>query len=281
MSGSGTNAERLLRDWRTGVHTSWNPCVIATDRPKMCFRAQELAEEYGLPCVSLDLHEFYRVRGLEKTILDSPRALEIRDEWTDELWHTIQPFHPDFGLLAGFVPLSNITTCLPCLNVHPGDLTVEEDGRRFFTGLHREPTENAILKGFPHIRSSVILAQAFHAAEGDIDGGPILGISEALPLDLGGHAREEFEECKAARAGKKAAEYKNDLLACTALANIEVLKKRGDQIVFPQAADDFASGKFDLDADGGLLYCGEPVQTVEYSEKEPPKPVKRTCKIRE
>ena len=47
LSGSGTNAEKLLEhNRRLGARSAWHPALIVTDRPRTS-RAREIAEKYG------------------------------------------------------------------------------------------------------------------------------------------------------------------------------------------------------------------------------------------
>ena len=272
LSGTGTNAAKLLEGWRSGEYCGWIPRVLVTDKPETS-RARSLAAEYGLPLVEHDIAKFYRERGLEKIALTSERALEVREEWTGAMIRLLAPYQVQFGILAGFVPLSNITCVLPCLNVHPGDLTLEEDGRRYLAGLQRLPVETALLRGHTHLRSSVIIAQAFTGGAKEMDSGPVLGVSAPVAVDLAGVTLDELKACQAARQGKKPAEYRGDLLMQAAERNLENLKELGDWVVFPRAVDDFARNKFALAPDGALLYEGVPVKTVEYSESAAPRPI--------
>lgn len=178
----------------------------------------------------------------------------------------MRPYRIDFAVLAGFVPLCNITRDYPCLNVHPGDLTVEENGRRILAGLHFKPVETAILKGFPALRSSVILAQPFEGkGEAEMDSGPVLGVSAPMAVGLEGCSVEQLAAVAAAR---RQAPYR-DLLREVAAANLERLKFAGDHVVLPRVVDEFAAGRFGR-RDGQLCYrkadCSWiPVRTVEYS----------------
>ena len=172
LSGTGTNAAKLLEGWHSGAFNGWTPRVLVTDKPETS-RARALAEQYRLPLVEHDIAKFYHERGLEKIALTSERALQVREEWTGALIRLLMPYSVQFGILAGFVPLSNITCVLPCLNVHPGDLTLEEDGRRYLAGLQRLPVETALLRGHAHLRSSVIIAQAFTGGAKEMDSGPV------------------------------------------------------------------------------------------------------------
>lgn len=260
MSGSGTNAEALLSFCRHEKKAAFEPVGIVTDAPETS-RARELGNRFSLPVLELDIRHFYRERGEEGIALTTPRRRALREEWTEALRALVAPFRPDFILLAGFVPLSNITRDYPCLNVHPGNLTVEENGRRVYAGLHFRPVEEAILRGETTLRSSVILAQPYDGCgDAEMDSGPVLGISEPVPIELGGCTLSELRAVEAARPPR--GPYR-DLLRKIATLNLEHLKVAGDHIVFPAAVNDFAAGCFALGGDT-LHYCGQPVKTVEY-----------------
>ena len=174
-------------------------------------------------------------------------------------------------LAMSFSPLSNIARHLPCLNVHPGDLTrCDEAGNRIYAGLHILPVERAILNGETSLRSSVILVQPYTGSGAkEMDAGPVLGISTPLPIDLEGHTLTELTQCCSTRIpGTRC----NDVLRNLALAHIERLKLRGDHIVFPRATADFAAGAFNCDG-GQLFYKGAPVLSVEYSTDKAPRKI--------
>ena len=265
MSGSGTNAEALLEYERRGEPVAFETVLIVTDAPETS-RARVLAGRCGLPLAELDIRAFYRERGETAIALTTPRRRRLREEWTEALRALVAPYRMDFAVLAGFVPLCNITRDYPCLNVHPGDLTVEENGRRILAGLHFKPVETAILKGFPALRSSVILAQPFEGkGEAEMDSGPVLGVSAPMAVGLEGCSVEQLAAVAAAR---RQAPYR-DLLREVAAANLERLKFAGDHVVLPRVVDEFAAGRFGR-RDGQLCYrkadCSWiPVRTVEYS----------------
>ncbi len=267
VSGTGSNAERLL-ETREKLGSKWSPTVIVTDFPEKS-RAAEIARRFGLPIVAFSIKEFYLKHGEKSVTLLTEAGRRIREMWTRELREQLARYDISFGILAGFVSLSNITGDFPCLNVHPGDLTVEEDGRRVLAGLHAIPVENAILRGITTLRSSVILAQPYTGAGGEMDSGPVLGISPASEIDMMGAEVGELREVAAARPARKPRGGYRDLLETIALHNQELLKSRGDWIVFPPVVADFASGKFGNDLEGRLYYdnAGKWVRicTIEYS----------------
>lgn len=272
LSGGGSNAEQVLCRWRETAAPGWTPAVLVTDRPQES-RAAELAKRFGLPWLGLDLRAFYLERGEAQVSLFSERGRTIREEWTRELRTALAPYAPDFGILAGFVPLTNLTADFPCLNVHPGDLTVEDEhGRRRLVGLHTIPIEAAILADLHSLRSSVIIAQPYTGGGGEMDSGPILGLSAPMPIDLQGHTRTELEAVAERRTGRRPARGWQDELERVATHNQMRLKEVGDWVVLPAVVADFAAGKFATDAAGHLHYRGEtgwqPVATVEYSRTE-------------
>ena len=265
MSGSGSNAEKLIGAQRP--ESSWLPVVLVTDRP-LTSRARELASRFNLPLVELDIAEFYRGRGEDKVTLMTATGRRIRAEWTDELRRRLSPFRIDFGILAGFVPLSNITSDFPCLNVHPGDLTYLKDGVRHLVGLHKVPLERALLDDLPCLRSSVIIAQTYTGQGGEMDSGPLLGVSAPVATLREGHTHAEILEANARRAPKRPAGGYRDLLDELAELNLEQLKTQGDWILFPQVVEEFARGNYAWDESGGLYFCRdgnwEPILTVEF-----------------
>lgn len=274
MSGKGSNAEVLLR-FSARPDAGFRVAVIFTDAPSSS-RARELAETYHVPFASLDIRRFYAEHGEESIRLDSPRRREIRDLWSDEVYRIISGYHCGFAVFAGFVPLTNLADRMPCLNVHPGDLTVEEGGRRIYAGLHCEPVERALLDGRTFLRSSVILVGGYRGdGAKDVDGGPVLGISEPMPVDLAGHT---VEELRVIRAGRTAPPF-HDELRRVALENIEKLKVSGDHVVFPQVLSLFARGCYGCGDDGITRFREtedspwQPVRSVEFSASRAPRPI--------
>ena len=272
MSGTGTNAEKLLESPDHG--TLWKCSAVIADRTKGC-RAEEIARKFNVPYLLHDIFRFYQEHGLDTISVATGKGMEVRQLWTDSLRERLSSIPHDFGLLAGFISLSNIVGDFPCLNVHPGDLTVERDGRRLFAGLHSGPVETAILKGFPALKSSVILATPYNPKEKNVDAGFVLGISEPVKIVLpDGVSLEQLRECRAART-----KGRNDLLGRIADRHIERLKKYGDWKLFPAVARAFARGRYRTNENGKLLWKHDdgifrPVKTIRFENgKEIPVPL--------
>ncbi|MGN0866423.1 MAG: hypothetical protein ACI4SG_01930 [Oligosphaeraceae bacterium] len=271
LSGSGSNAREILRrlqeDQQAGKATFRVACLV-TDAPETS-RARELGQLFQLPVVEEDIRRFYHDRGETRISLATEAGRRIREEWTAALRAKLAPFALSFGIFAGFVPLTNLTATLPCLNVHPGDLTYLKDGRRLLVGLHQIPVELAILEGLDWLRSSVILATPVTGGGEDMDGGPLLGISPALSMELAPGQREEFRRIREARPARRPAGGFKDELETFAQARQEELKEEGDWVVFYPAVRDFGADRFYLDEADRLFFRQTPghflpVRTVEY-----------------
>ena len=264
LSGEGSNAEAVLHYCRGG-RRAFSVEVLVTDNPRS--RAAEIARAYDLPAVLLDLRAFYIEHGEDSIKLDSPARRELRTAWSERLYREVRRYGIELVLFAGFIPMTNLTGKLPCLNVHPGDLTaVSPDGRRIFAGLHYKPVEDALCRGEKTLRSSVILAQPYTGSgQRDMDSGPVIGISPEIPVEIAPDTPETLASLRAARTGRP-----DDRLRRLAESHIRRMKLLGDHVIFSPAAEDFSRGRFALGDDGGLLYDrgGQwlSVLSVEYSK---------------
>lgn len=263
LSGTGSNAEALL-EYAENPDCAFEVAALFTDRPARC-RALEIGKKFNKQVLQHDIFDFYRAHNESGIGLINERRIQLRDQWTLEVEDIMDKagYRPDFLLLAGFEPLSNITKDFTTLNVHPGDLTVERNGKRYLNGLALKPIELAILNEFQYLKSSVIIAQPYTGKDEDVDSGPILGISRPMPIDMMGHTVDELRMADAARPAKRPKGY-TDILHETANHNQDLLKKCGDHVIFPQAANDYARGLFEI-RDEKTFYRGQQVKTVEYA----------------
>ena len=273
LSGTGTNVENLLKNHFSGSSGTYTPAVIITDRPKTS-NAKKIAEKYSIDFIDHGILDFYKAHGMEKATIATKEGRRIRELWTDALREKLAPYHIDFGILAGFVSMSNIAGDFPCLNVHPGDLTVtDEKGERLFVGLHSIPVENTILSGIGYLRSSVLIVRPYSDPANGVDSGFLLGISGKVPYDLENCTLEELREIFRKRTGSRCHGANKDRLFSLAMKNQEKLKKEGDWIIYPPTINDFASGCFGYEGDD--LYYREnknapfrKIRTIQYTQTE-------------
>jgi folate-dependent phosphoribosylglycinamide formyltransferase PurN len=266
ISGEGSNAVKLLESKAYG--DKWQAAVIVSDRPETS-NAADIAARFGLPFAGLDIKKFYESHGEKRVSLMTPAGREIRELWTERLRKMIAPFKVDFGILAGFVPLTNISSDFPCLNIHPGDLLYLKEGSRYLVGLHKIPVERAILEGLDTLRSSVIIAQTYSGGGEGMDSGPVLAVSVPVKIDLNGYTLETLRSVAAERESLGGKRVAGDILSEVAAANLEQLKRQGDWTTFPPAVEAFASGRYGTDGHGGFFFydAGEwlAIRTVEFS----------------
>jgi folate-dependent phosphoribosylglycinamide formyltransferase PurN len=277
VSGTGANAARILEVCQAAPEPLWEPACLVTDRPTTS-RAAELAERFEVPLVSHDIRAFYQANGAKRISLADELGRRLRHEWTDQLRTLLAPHAVDFGILAGFLTLCNIAADFPCLNVHPGDLTiVDEDGQRVLVGHHTIPIEYAIELGHAGLRSSVIIVEPWEGSGGNMDAGLLLGVSAPVAIDFQGETRESLLSIAEERPAKRPPGGYRDRFEEIADDNLSSLKYGGDLVVFPQVVNAFVAGRYAVDDTGQLHYHNDDgwqaVQTVEFSVDTPPRPM--------
>ena len=157
LSGQGSNAEAVLNDLAKAP-AGYTVSVLVTDAPERS-RARELAARFQIPLIEHDLKKFYQDHGAATTSLATAEGRRLRELWTDGLRRKLAEYQVDFGILAGFMTLCNIAEDLPCLNVHPGDLTVTDaSGRRILAGLQYSARPKPAIHPLPAHRVSVFYA---------------------------------------------------------------------------------------------------------------------------
>jgi len=242
MSGSGTNARKII-ERSLEADSAYRVVLIFTDvrddrvdkrREKVC-RAREIAEEYGVAYECSDILDFYRSRGRR-----SKRDLSLRPEYDLTVLRKVEPYGVDVIALAGY--MSIVTRPLlerfdgRIMNVHPADLSVTDDGRRKYVGMHA--VRDAILAGEPALYSTT------HVVREEVDHGEILVRSEPVPVRL-----PEGVSLEDLRRDRK-------LLRRIAREHQSRLKERGDWVIYPLTLQMIAEGRFALDGRGNVYLDG-------------------------
>lgn len=271
LSGSGSNAIQILTKYQQETQPKMKIVCLVTDLPEKS-KAREIGQQFKLPVVENDIRKFYQERGATKVSLMTEEGRQLREEWTNQLRTLLQPYKIDFGIFAGFIPLCNITSDFPCLNVHPGDLTYLKNGERYLVGLHTIPIERAILEGLTSLRSSVIIAEPYTGKGDDMDKGALIGLSPSVEIDFAGSSLEELKACFAQRPKVRPKGGYQDHLEEIATLNQERLKEGGDWVVFSPSAITFAMGCYYRDEDYNLYYQLEDhtfkkIKTVFFDDK--------------
>lgn len=194
---------------------------IFVDNPEA--KAVKTAAELGIPVASIDIRKFYEQKQAPM------KDMETRAEYDKEMAELIAKWDPDYVLLAGYVwaVTEVISGRFNVCGVHPGDLTVQENGVRLLAGT------NGVKSAFKYHRNE--LRASSYLATPELDGGPILITSPAVPVDYSLHQDEE----ERFRYYLKLVNEQNRLAGARTICEI-------------------ASGNFEKDDNGALYYKGEP-----------------------
>lgn len=229
MSGSGTNIRRLLE--RGSPH--YEIAFIFSDVAHEKCQGQNIAREYGLPYFAYDTRRFHELKGVKRSVL-TPEGLAARREYDQVAASLVGAFKVDVIALGGYM---SFLTLPGGVNVHPADLSlVDDSGQRRYVG--DDAVYDAILAGEQELRSSTLWIDQ------GVDSGPLLMVSEALPVELPAPLDELTAD--------------PDRLREVVDQHQERLKERGDWVVFPLTMELIGQGRMALDENGVAYLDGKP-----------------------
>ena len=221
MSGSGSNIRRLLE--RRSPH--YEVAFIFSDRADGKCQGEKIALEYGLPYFSLDTRRFHQLRGQKRTVL-TKEGLKTRRAYDAVAARLVRAFGVDLLALGGYM---SFLTLKKGVNVHPADLSIlGAKGHRRFVG--DDAVYDAIAAGQKELKASTLWIDQ------GVDSGPLLMVSEPLPVDLPAPLEELLED--SARLRRVADEHQ------------EALKQLGDWVIFPLTVELMALGRLTVNARG-------------------------------
>ena len=245
MSGSGTNAERIIEYSRAAANPSYEPVIIFTEDPGS--EAENIGHRFDLPVMVNDWKKFFREsdkNGNDARILfDDPTAVLFRKH------------HVDVVALAGYnwFVSEKIFRLFLTLNIHPGDLRplYENGERKYAGGIGHVPIMNAIRNGENYLHSTV------HVVNEIPDGGDILMVSDPVPVQLPeGTTRETLSV-----PGNLA------MFEELAKAHQRRLKELGDWKIFPKVLDLIAEGRFGRNEEDSLYFDDRHIPSgIEYEK---------------
>ena len=175
VSGSGNTLWKALELQRkiekTFEGSPFEICGVFSSNPEA--KAVILSEVYGIPCESIDIKKFYKDKGMPLS------DMEIRREYDLEALKLIEKYKADVILLAGYVwaTTDSVLNKYLVVNVHPGDLRVMKNNSRIYAGA--DGVGEALRA------KETFLAASSHLATDELDGGPILMVSEKIKVDYG------------------------------------------------------------------------------------------------
>ena len=172
-SGSGNTLWKVL-ELQHELESSWEGSpfeVVALFSDSSDAKCVTTAAKYGIPCESEDIRAFYEERGTPL------KDRKVRREYDGVILEKLSPYRPDLILLAGYVWATTdaVTKSILTVGVHPADLSILKDGKRAYAGA--DGVGSTLAGGEREIRASSYLATPV------VDGGPILIVSPAVPVD--------------------------------------------------------------------------------------------------
>ena len=238
MSGTGTNARKLIEYKKTFENNLQTPpfkiVAIFTDNPDS--NAKTIAKEFEIPYLESDFSKF--IEGKEKDA-------ESRKQFDRMTYWMIKSHRADVIALCGYSKIVTVPIIGNYLvvNVHPGDLSVVEDGKRKYVGLHNVPVRKAILAGEQFLHSTT------HIVTDELDAGPLLIISKPLTIEL--PYGINIDDLRNPENGK--------LLDDVATKHQEMLKEIGDWKILPLTLHWIAEGRLGIDDDKKIYLDGREI----------------------
>jgi len=228
MSGSGTNLRKILEyqekiKAREGKYL-YQLVAIFSDNYQS--KAGEIGRDFEIPVIIHDIESFYKKRG-------APRSdLKLREEFDRMTVKMLSPFKAKVAVYGGYMSLATqpLISAFIGVNVHPADLSIEEGGKRRWTGGHA--VRDQILAGEKYLCSTT------HLIEPECDMGKIFMISNPVEVQI-----------------PEGADLKDpEQLQEISDRNQERLKEYGDWVIFPKTIEEIARGNFQTDERGNFYY---------------------------
>jgi len=225
VSGSGKSLVTIIEEQARMEAEGSAPYEVVglfSDNPKS--KAEEIGKQYSIPVFTNDIRSFYKSRG--KKITDR----RVREEFDREAVEALKSIRTDVLAYAGYVwaTTAPLVNAFLGINGHPADLSIMEGGRRKFAGA--QGVRDALLAG------ETALASTVHIVTTEVDGGPILMISE--PVQVEKHEGLSLEDMSR--------HY------------LRLLNEK-TRALFPRVIKDLAQGTFKRDEKGGLYYGETPI----------------------
>lgn len=234
MSGTGTNTRKLIEYQKNYERmfetTPFKVVLIFTDNPNS--NAKAISQEFGIPYAENDFEKFFEDKD--------KNDWELRKQFDRMAYWTIKEYSIDTIALCGYsrIITKPIIDNYLVVNVHPGDLSATENGKRKYAGLHHVPAKKAILAGEQFLHSST------HIVTEQLDEGPILVVSKGLKVELpDGITIDGLRN-------------NNELFDNVAKEHQDKLKEVGDWQILPLTLHWVAEGRFSVDESNNIYLDG-------------------------
>ncbi len=185
LFSGGASALKYLLENDPGLNVNYQCVGALTDNKSAA--GIELARRADIPVEIFDYRDFIRERHAKYS------DWQARHEYFAHVVDKLATWQPDIVMLSGFMlivrePLLSAYKHR-ILNVHPADLTImDEKGRRKYTGM--DAVADAIQAGERETRSTI------HLVTEEVDGGPIIVLSDPLAVEPGVDSHTHQERMK-------------------------------------------------------------------------------------
>jgi len=207
MSGTGSNLRKILE-----AQGNYEVVMIFSDTAdeSKC-NAKKIAEEYNISYYCNDIREYYSSRGY-----DDRKNMDVRKEYDKETVKLLEKHKVDVVALCGYMSVVSGEICdnFLTLNVHPADLRIlDSNGKRLYAGCMGSGCVKKVIQN-----KGTELRSSTHIVTTDLDGGPVLMVSDAVMID----SNDEH-------------------------ALLDKLKEQGDWKIYPETVKRLAEGRFWID----------------------------------
>ncbi len=219
MSGKGSNLRKILEMQKAlGEESPFRVVLVFSDvKDETKCSAKKLAEEHNIEYHCNDIKDYYERRGKDKTDMNE------RKEYDRETSKMLRDKKIDAVAMCGYMSITTgeIFNTFLTVNVHPADLRIlDGNGKRLFAGCNGAQCIKWLIKN-----NSSEMRTTTHIVNEDVDGGPILMVSEPVLIDR-----------KLSDSG-----------------NLERLKEKGDWKIYPETIKRLAEGRFWADESGVII----------------------------
>ncbi len=219
MSGFGSNLRKILETQnKLGEECPFGVVLVFSDvKDEERCNARKIAEEFGIEYYCNDIKDYYASRGRDR------KDMGVRKEYDTETAKLLRKSRIDAVAMCGYrsITTGEIFRNFLTVNVHPADLRIPgTNGKKLYAGCKGAGcVRKAVESGRREMRATT------HLVTEDVDGGPILTVSEPVMID------EKLSD----------------------EANLERLKELGDLKIYPETIKKLAEGSYWADENGIII----------------------------
>ncbi len=217
MSGKGSNLRKILEmQKKLAKECPFRVALVFSDvKDEEKCNAKRIAKEYGIAYYCNDIKEHYESRGHKDR-----KDMKVRKEYDRETAKILKSEKIDAVAMCGYnsITTGEIFNNFLTVNVHPADLRIlDRNGRKLYAGCEGAGCIRKVIES-----EGKETRATTHLVTKEVDGGPIIMVSEPVKID--GNLSDE--------------------------QNLERLKEQGDWKAYPETIRRLAEGRYWTDENG-------------------------------